>query len=185
MKVPTLLSAVSALSALIAAPVAAIPSPDPPSLKFLYAMNATVGEPIEVGNGPWGERVAIPLTGGTFKGPRLSGRQTPNPFPMIQRSQLTNTVLGEVLDVGAEWGVTDSHGTFRADARYQLRTDDGANIYVQVNGPSQGEGHAQSRIILETGNEDYYWLNDIVVVGVTTLGHGWVAVDAWELVSPE
>ena len=81
--------------------------------------------------------------------------------------------------------MTDSHGTFRADARYQLRTDDGANIYVQVNGPSQGEGHAQSRIILETGNEDYYWLNDIVVVGVTTLGHGWVAVDAWELVSPE
>ncbi|OJJ01839.1 hypothetical protein ASPVEDRAFT_83362 [Aspergillus versicolor CBS 583.65] len=164
MKVPTLLSAVSAISTLLSVPVAAALSPNPPTLEFLYSLNATVGEPIEVGNGPSGERVAIPVTGGTFKGPRLSGK---------------------VLNVGAEWGVTDPNGTFRADARYQLKTDDGANIYVQLNGPSKGEGHAQSRITLETGSEEYYWLNDIVAVGVTTLGKGWVAVDAWELVSPE
>lgn len=105
---------------------------------------------------------------------------------MTSRSQVPlTTSKGKVLNLGAEWGVTDSNGTFRADARYQLKTDDGANIYVQVNGPSQGEGHSQSRIILETGSEEYYWLNDILAVGITTLGHGWVAVDAWELVSPE
>ena len=118
---------------------------------------------------------------GRSKGPDY---QVGTPLVPNVVSQLTPS-KGKVLNVGAEWGVTDPNGTFRADARYQLKTDDGANIYVQLNGPSKGEGHAQSRITLETGSEEYYWLNDIVVVGVTTLGKGWVAVDAWELVSPE
>lgn len=50
--------------------VAAIPAP---GLTFLYSSNSSIATPITYGPGPAGTRIAIPLTGGTFSGPRLNG----------------------------------------------------------------------------------------------------------------
>ncbi len=47
--------------------------PKPPTLTWLYTCNATLGTPINVGAGPKGQRTVIPITGGTFAGPKISG----------------------------------------------------------------------------------------------------------------
>jgi hypothetical protein len=54
------------------------PTPTAPAgttgLTHLYSLNCTLGTPIVVGAIPVGTRVAIPITGGSFSGPRLSGQ---------------------------------------------------------------------------------------------------------------
>lgn len=50
-------------------------TPTPPGLTYLYTLNCTLGETIDIGPGPRGYRVAIPITGGYFNGPRMSGKK--------------------------------------------------------------------------------------------------------------
>ncbi len=54
-------------------------SPDPPSLTFLYTVNITFPAPIAISP----TRQAIPVTGGSFAGPRLNGKHTPL-VPVLQ-----------------------------------------------------------------------------------------------------
>jgi len=90
-----------------------------------------------------------------------------------------------VLNLGADWGLVDKDGLFSADTRYQLQTDDGANIFIRTSGPAQADGHLHLRIVFETGSATYYWLNNIVAVGILTSGDGYVLIDAWQLESPK
>ncbi|GAB1317014.1 Scytalone dehydratase [Madurella fahalii] len=139
-------------------------APTAPGLTFLYSLNCTLGTPLTVGGGPHGNRVVIPIVGGSFSGPRLSGK---------------------VLDLGADWGLVDRNGTFSADTRYQLQTDDGAHIFIRTSGPAQSDGRLHLRLVFETGSAEYYWLNNIVAVGILSSGNGYVAIDAWQLESPK
>lgn len=50
-----------------------VPSFKTPSLSFLYTLNCTLGNSLSVGNVPNGNRVVIPITGGLFAGPKISG----------------------------------------------------------------------------------------------------------------
>lgn len=111
----------------------------------------------------------------------------PEPPRMEEVGSLIKVPLcsGIVSDLGADWGITDNNtGIFSADTRYNLVTDDGANIFIQTSGPKQPDGHIHLRAIFETGHPDYYWLNEIVAVGVLTPGDGWVSIDSWQLESP-
>lgn len=48
--------------------------PQPPKMTLLYRMETQLGERFSLGPVPNGqERIVIPIVGGTFKGPRLSG----------------------------------------------------------------------------------------------------------------
>jgi hypothetical protein len=97
--------------------------------------------------------------------------------------QAYTSIAGKVLDLGAEWGIFDNQSVFQADATYQLLTDDGANVFVRASGPTQPDGDTVlTRILLETGDKPYRWLNNILVVGKSTLGKTWVAVEAFEVV---
>jgi hypothetical protein len=51
-------------------------APAAPSLTYLYSLNCTLGASLDVGGGPHGSRVVIPITGGTFSGPKLKGMAT-------------------------------------------------------------------------------------------------------------
>jgi hypothetical protein len=42
-------------------------------LKHLYRLEATVGENLDIGRGPYGYRRCIGVSGGTFQGERLRG----------------------------------------------------------------------------------------------------------------
>ncbi|KAL7775997.1 hypothetical protein CFE70_006409 [Pyrenophora teres f. teres 0-1] len=97
-------------------------APAPPTMTLIYSMEAKLGERFSLGSVPSGEeRIVIPIVGGTFKGPRLSGK---------------------VLNLGADWRLTDAQGAIRPDARYNIQTDDGSFIYVMTEGlPPGPDGH--------------------------------------------
>ncbi|GAA5977345.1 hypothetical protein JCM10908_004947 [Rhodotorula pacifica] len=129
--------------------------PTPPQLKWLYTAYAYC--PADVLKGlltPAGIRKAIPIIGGNFTGPGINGKFREDA-------------------VGADWGTVDPRtGIFTADTRYNGITDDGADIYFQTSGPKSPNGDLHLRIKLETGSAKYYWLNNVVAVGVLhNMGH--------------
>ncbi|KAF2621105.1 hypothetical protein BU25DRAFT_380168 [Macroventuria anomochaeta] len=141
-------------------------APQPPKMTLLYHMEVQLGERFSLGPVPNGqERIVIPIVGGTFKGLKLSGK---------------------VLNLGADWRLTDVDGKIRPDARYNIQTDDGTWIYVQTEGPTQSDGRTLLRGKFETAkNGAYNWLNDIVAVGVLTRnGTSGVVIDMWEANAP-
>ncbi|KAJ5220966.1 uncharacterized protein N7469_009853 [Penicillium citrinum] len=147
-----------------------IAEPNPPNLQFLYTAYVECNENLmtEIA-GPHGIRKSIPIVGGNFTGPRLSGK---------------------ILDVGADWGLIDPRtNIFSADTRYNLRTDDGADIYIRTSGPKGPDGHLHLRLIFETASPKYYWMNNILAVGVltsnipTTKDISLLRIDAWNYVS--
>ncbi|KAK1830943.1 hypothetical protein QBC39DRAFT_233231, partial [Podospora conica] len=134
--------------------------PKTPKLTFLYSLNCTLGQSLDVGPSPVGTRVVIPITGGTFAGPKIKGK---------------------VHNLGADWGLIDAKGTFSADTRYHLETDDGAHIFIRTSGPAQPDGRLHLRLQFETGSDKYYWLNNIVGVGILKIEGSSALIDSWML----
>jgi hypothetical protein len=82
----------------------------PPKLEFIFAAHVTVDPPLDLGDVAKGGRRIVPITGGDFAGPQIRGT---------------------VLPGGADWQVLRHDGVAELEARYTLRTDDGALIYVR------------------------------------------------------
>lgn len=66
-------SLVSTSLFLLATAVSGLTTPAPPGLEFLYSLNCTLGEQFSTGVGPYGDVRVIPITGGTFEGPKIKG----------------------------------------------------------------------------------------------------------------
>jgi len=81
-----------------------------PKLEFIFAAHVTVDPPLDLGDVAKGGRRIVPITGGDFSGPQLRGK---------------------VLPGGADWQILRGDGVAELEARYTLRTDDGALIYVR------------------------------------------------------
>jgi hypothetical protein len=99
--------------------------PDP-SLTRVYRLEATVGEPLELGDIARGRRRIVPLTGGTFTGPELNGTLRPG--------------------VSADWQTVLPDGTALGDIRYTLQTDDGDLLYVQSRSVRHGSADVLARL---------------------------------------
>jgi hypothetical protein len=104
--------------------------PDP-SLTQVYRLEATVGEPLDLGDIAQGGRRIVPLTGGTFTGPELNGKLLPGS--------------------SADWQIVLPDGTAFGDIRYTLQTDDGDLLYVQSRGVRHGSAEVLARL---AGGED-------------------------------
>jgi hypothetical protein len=131
-----------------------------PQLDFLCRLTVELTAPLEVGTTPLGERRVIPIVGGHVAGERLSG---------------------EVLPGGADWQLVRPDGAALLDARYTLRTHDGALIYVSNKGIRHGPPGILGRLRrgeevdpnayyfrtvpnFETAAPAYAWLNDVVAI---------------------
>jgi hypothetical protein len=99
--------------------------PDP-SLTPVYRLEATVGEPLELGEIAEGRRRIVPLTGGAFAGPELNGKLLPGS--------------------SADWQIVLPDGTALADLRYTLQTNDGDLLYVQAGGVRHGSADVLGRL---------------------------------------
>ena len=135
-------------------------------------------EPIrDLGDTPLGRRRIIGITGGSFAGPRLSGR---------------------ILPGGADWQVIRSDGVAYLDARYTLETSDGALIYVRNKGYRHGPKEVIERMArgeevdpslyymrttpwFETSAAQYAWLNRIICVGTGARRAAAVELDFFEV----
>jgi Protein of unknown function (DUF3237) len=134
--------------------------PVTPRLEHLLRAVVEIAAPLSVGMTPLGERRIIPITGGRFEG---------------------ENIAGDVLAGGADWQLVRSDGTALLEARYTLRTRDGALVYVRNRGVRSGPPEVLARIArgeavdpagyyfrtvpqFETGAPQYAWLNDLVAV---------------------
>lgn len=148
-----------------------------PQLEFLLQVTVTLAPALEVGETGEGRRRIIPITGGHFRGPRLAG---------------------EVLPGGADWQRVRADGVAVLEARYTLRSDEGALIYVQNWGLrhgspavlaalAQGEAVDPARYYMrttptfETGDSRYAWLNNLVAVGSGIRRRDAVVLDFYEV----
>ncbi|MEJ6008849.1 DUF3237 domain-containing protein [Novosphingobium aquae] len=132
------------------------------SLRLEHVCDLTVEltPPHEVGTGGQGARRIIPIVGGSARGERLSGT---------------------ILPVGADWQTVDADGVASLDARYAIRTDDGAVIEVLSQGIRHAAPEVAARIAageavppsdyymrtairLSTGHPAYAWVNRALFV---------------------
>lgn len=136
-------------------------SPVTPHLEFLFRTRVTVAPPIQIGTVAAGERRIIPITGGSFEG---------------------KGIRGEVIPGGADWQLVSKDGSAVVEARYTLKTDDGALIYVRNSGVRNGPQEILEAIrrgepvnpelyyfrtspVFETATPAYEHLNRIVAIG--------------------
>jgi hypothetical protein len=52
-------------------------------------------------------------------------------------------------------------------------------------GSGQEDGLIHLHGLFETGSEKYWWLNNVVAVGILQVGDGSVKIDMWYLKSPK
>jgi hypothetical protein len=148
-----------------------------PSLKFVFTAWVNVEKALLVGQTHRGERRIINITGGKFKGPDLSG---------------------EVLSGGADYQIVRTDGAAMLEARYTLKTSDGALIYVNNSGIRRGPAEVLKKVAageevspaayyfrtqatFETGSSRYKWLMDSIFVAAGRRNRADVVIDFYEL----
>lgn len=129
--------------------------------KPLFDISATLAAPVSLGPAPTGERRMIAITGG-----RVSGRLT-----------------GEILGGGADWQVLRPDGLADIDARYLLRTTEGATVEVWSRGLRHGPAEVMQKLAagqpvdpklyyfrtsmrFESADPSLQWLTRVLAVGV-------------------
>jgi muconolactone delta-isomerase len=144
------------------------PRPDgfqlpPARVTPVYRLEATLGEPVDLGDTDRGHRRIVPLTGGTFTGPAINGTLVPG--------------------ASADWQVVLRDGTAIGDIRYTLATDAGDLLYVQSRSVRHGSADVLARLArgddvdpseytfrasteIETAAAELDWLNKGVFVSV-------------------
>lgn len=125
-------------------------------------MDATLAEPLVVGEGPGGLRSIYEVLQATIEGERLRG-----------------SIKGRAA---ADW-VTVAGGVATLDVRATLETHDGALVFVQYRGRTRigGDGTIYVAPLFETADERYAWLNALQAIGTgrlegTNLHYDWFEV---------
>ncbi len=133
-------------------------------VEYLFTMKAQTAPGTVIAGGPQGERITVPVPGGSFAGPRIKGTLVPNS--------------------GGDWVTRRADGSFQLDVRVTLLTDDGAPIYMSYKGMGvvkDGALALRTAPLFETGDERYAWLNRIQAIGWGSAGQGWVEYDVYAL----
>ena len=146
-------------------------------LEHLMKVNVTLDPARDLGDAPLGRRRIIGITGGSFAGPRLSGK---------------------VLPGGADWQLIRADGVAFLDARYTLQTADGALVYVNNKGYRHGPPEVIEQLArgeevdpalyymratpwFETSAPAYAWLNRSICVATGARRAAAVELDFYEV----
>lgn len=129
--------------------------------RHLFTLTAEVPGIVDLGATPQGTRRIATVSGGTFRGERLSGTILPVP--------------------GGDWILVRPDGATILDVRVTLETDDRQLIYMTYRGIRHGPAEVLARLakgeavdpasyyfrttpVFETASPRYDWLNRIVSV---------------------
>jgi len=149
--------------------------PDP-QLRLVFRIEATLGEALEIGETSAGRRRIVPIAGGSFEGPELSG-----------------TVIS---GAGADWQIVRPDGTALGDIRLTLRTQRGDLLDLRSRSIRHGPAEVLSRLArgedvapnqytfrtataIEAAASDLEWLNKGVFIGVGARRPGGVIYETY------
>jgi hypothetical protein len=147
-----------------------------PRLTQVYLLQATLGQPLDLGETSRGHRRIVPLSGGTFTGPELNGTLLPG--------------------TSADWQIILPDGTALGDIRYTLQTDAGGLLYVQSRGVRHGSPEVLARLgrgedvdpgeytfrtstRIETAVLELDWLNKGIFISVGARLYGGVSYETY------
>jgi muconolactone delta-isomerase len=147
-----------------------------PRLTKIFRLEASLGEALDVGNVAPGRRRIVPLTGGSFAGPELSGALIPG--------------------ASADWQIVLPDGSAFGDIRFTLQTDHGDFLYVRSQGVRHGSAEVLARLgrgedvdpseyvfrtstQIETAAPDFDWLNTGVFLSVGGRQRGGVIYEVY------
>jgi len=128
-------------------PMAASVPVQPPTTRLAWEAEVTIAPVIDMGDSPLGKRRMIPITGGTFAGPRLRGK---------------------VLPGGADRQLTRKDGVTLLNALYEMQTDDGAVLTILnrvTADPSAQPPYTRSMVEVTAPEGPHGWLNRRIFVG--------------------
>ncbi len=123
---------------------------DVPKLVFAFEEHVDLSPATIVGRTAYGERVIIPVTGGTFAGPGLKGTIIPGAW---------------------DWQLRRADGCTDVKADYFIRTDDGVMINVLNRGaicPPDKDGKVRpvrTQPVFEAPLGKYQWLSQSAFIG--------------------
>ena len=137
-------------------------------LRPLGSVTVNLKPPVMVGPGPFGVRVFIEVSDGVLES---NGDATD-----------LRSITGKVLSGGGDWALLGADGWCRLDVRTLFETSDGATIYAQFPGIIEFTDAVQRALALgeatdfadqyfrvtprlETGDANYSWVNQSVLVG--------------------
>jgi hypothetical protein len=116
-----------------------------PRLTKVYRLEATLAEPLDLGDIPEGHRRIVPLTGGTFTGPEISGKLLAGASAdwQIVQSRRVRHGSAEVLARLAHGEAVDaSEYTFRTATHIETAAPDldwfNKGIFISVGGRQPG-----------------------------------------------
>jgi hypothetical protein len=131
--------------------------------EFVFEAYVKVDKPLVVGQSAQGLRRIVPISGGTVRGPALTGSVVPG---------------------GADWQFVRPDGVLDVHAMYTLKADDGTLIMVDNRGVRHGPAAVMERMAKGepvSGSEYYFrtsaqfeapigskyeWLNKAILIGV-------------------
>ena len=123
-----------------------------PELEFALQLKVTLGETFSIENTQHGRRTVIPITGGTFEGPRLKGT---------------------IINGGADYQIANAQGRTELEAIYCIKTDDGVYIHVRNRGiiSNAPDANGQPSFYFKAApqfeapaDSKYGWLNNALFV---------------------
>lgn len=125
-----------------------------PKLEFAFEIKVHVWLPQEVGSTAKGIRRIIPITDGSFAGPKISGVVVPG---------------------GYDWQLIRTDGVAEIDARYVLKTDDGALITIINTGLRHGPKDVMQRLAKgETVDPSLYYFRSIPYFETSETKYDWL-----------
>lgn len=149
------------------------------TLDFAFDITVTIGPAQELGDTAHGRRRIIPITGGRFEGPNISGVVVPG---------------------GADWQLLRPDGVAEIEARYTLQAHDGTLIFITNTGLRHGPPEVMRRLAagetvppteyyfrtvpvfeLKTGTP-YDWLTHSVFVATGSRYPDRVVIGVWRVV---
>ena len=125
-----LLSTIVLLASVLTVSAQVTEPKDTPQLEFALQLKVTLGDSYDVGETQHGQRIVIPITGGTFEGPAIKGT---------------------IINGGADYQLANKAlGRTELEAIYSIKTDDGVYIHVRNRGIIWNGTDAQ-------GNPSFYF----------------------------
>lgn len=154
-------------------------NPIAPNLEFVVELKVTTDKSMTVGMTAHGERRIIPITGGTFEGPKLKGI---------------------VLNGGADYQFANKENTrTEIEAIYSIKTEDGTLIHIRnlglvVKTKEAAEGLAKGEPLdwnkmyfraapkFDAPNDSKYdWMNNAIFVCKGVPSNGYVSIQVWKV----